>query len=111
MTTNETPKLHKLLNKWTYWFDTATYQPTSGADNTGIEEIFTFDTVEHFWMLQNEIPRMEETVKGASMYLLKSGVSPQPTNFEKQYHKVKFQEKTEPNVVFEKFVCFLSLSI
>ena len=82
-------QLHYLMHEWTYWFDKDDYQQVSGIEEQRIENVFTFETVEHFWTLKKEIPLFSEMKKGSAMYLLKKDISPNGNQLE-QKTKLKF---------------------
>lgn len=70
---------HPLINKWTLWY---TKPPTPGqrgadawADN--LKEVITFDSVEEFWGVYNNIAKATELSQKSDYHLFKQGVRPE----------------------------------
>ena len=102
-----TQELHYLKSRWTFWFDNADYSSVSGMTGQTIDEVYTFETVEHFWGLQTEIPHANQLTRGTRMFVLKKGLKPNLIEDECDT-KMKFQ--VDINVAdksFETLVCFL----
>ncbi|KAJ4307348.1 eukaryotic translation initiation factor 4E [Collariella sp. IMI 366227] len=66
---------HPLLNRWTLWFT----KPASGkGDNWNdlLKEVITFESVEEFWGVYNNIAHVSELALKADYHLFKEGVRP-----------------------------------
>lgn len=70
---------HPLINKWTLWY---TKPPTPGqrgaeawADN--LKEVISFDSVEEFWGVYNNIAKATELSQKSDYHLFKHGVRPE----------------------------------
>ncbi|KAJ6792571.1 eukaryotic translation initiation factor [Iris pallida] len=71
----ETPSApHKLERKWTFWFDKPKQQ--GAAWGTSLREVYTFDTVEEFWCLYDQIFRPSKLPANADFHCFKSGIEP-----------------------------------
>lgn len=46
--TNRAP--HKLERRWTFWFDNQSKPKQGAAWGSSMKKIYTFDTVEEFWV-------------------------------------------------------------
>ncbi|KAI1749618.1 translation initiation factor eIF 4e-like domain-containing protein [Xylaria castorea] len=67
---------HPLQNKWTLWFT----KPSSGkGDNWNdlLKEVITFDSVEEFWGIYNNIAPVSELAMKSDYHLFKEGVRPE----------------------------------
>ncbi|KAG6759184.1 hypothetical protein NC652_025126 [Populus alba x Populus x berolinensis] len=53
--TIEKPLPHKLERKWTFWFDNQSKPNQGAAWGTSLRKIYSFDTVEEFWCLYEQI--------------------------------------------------------
>ncbi|KAL7269115.1 eukaryotic translation initiation factor 4E [Rhizina undulata] len=68
---------HPLMNKWTLWF---TKPPTTkGGDNWQdcLKEVVTFDSVEEFWGVYNNITKTSDLAIRSDYHLFKAGVRPE----------------------------------
>ncbi|KAL8486691.1 hypothetical protein ACS0TY_023401 [Phlomoides rotata] len=64
---------HRLERKWTFWFD----NPKQGAAwGSTLRKAYTFDTVEEFWCLYDQIFRPSKFPANAEFHLFKTGVEP-----------------------------------
>ncbi|KAE8708765.1 Eukaryotic translation initiation factor isoform 4E-2 [Hibiscus syriacus] len=54
---------HKLERKWTFWFDNQS-------------KVYTFDTVEEFWCLYDQILKPSNFPGNADFHLFKAGIEP-----------------------------------
>ncbi|EOR03733.1 hypothetical protein E3P92_03358 [Wallemia ichthyophaga] len=68
---------HPLFNAWTLWFDNPS-KKSSGAHNwlDDTKEVITFDSVEEFWGLYNNILPPTHLPQKANYYLFKRGIRP-----------------------------------
>ncbi|KAI5791955.1 translation initiation factor eIF 4e-like domain-containing protein [Geopyxis carbonaria] len=67
---------HPLMNKWTLWFT----KPPSGKGenwNDMLKEVVTFDSVEEFWGIYNNITKTSELSLKSDYHLFKEGVRPE----------------------------------
>ncbi|ORY57198.1 translation initiation factor eIF 4e-like domain-containing protein [Pseudomassariella vexata] len=67
---------HPLQNKWTLWFT----KPSSGkGDNWNdlLKEVITFNSVEEFWGIYNNIAPVSELALKSDYHLFKEGVRPE----------------------------------
>ncbi|KAL8998238.1 MAG: hypothetical protein Q9169_002642 [Polycauliona sp. 2 TL-2023] len=67
---------HPLMNEWTLWFT----KPPSGKDhnwNDLLKEVVTFDSVEEFWGIYNNITPVSELALKSDYHLFKKGVRPE----------------------------------
>ncbi|XP_065862993.1 eukaryotic translation initiation factor [Euphorbia lathyris] len=67
---------HKLERKWTFWFDNQSKPKQGAAWGTSLRNIFTFDTVEEFWCLYDQIFKPSKLTANADFHLFKAGVEP-----------------------------------
>lgn len=66
---------HPLAHQWTLWFT----KPPSGKQdwNELLKEVITFDTVEEFWGIYNNITPASELAQKSDYHLFKRGVRPE----------------------------------
>ncbi|XP_057783539.1 eukaryotic translation initiation factor isoform X2 [Salvia miltiorrhiza] len=68
---------HKLERKWTFWFDNQSKPKQGGAAwGSSLRKGYTFDTVEEFWCLYDQIFRPSKFPANADFHLFKAGVEP-----------------------------------
>uniref|UniRef100_A0A6B2LI50 EIF-4F 25 kDa subunit n=1 Tax=Arcella intermedia TaxID=1963864 RepID=A0A6B2LI50_9EUKA len=67
---------HPLQSRWCWWYDN--YNGKTDIKNFGdsMIKIFTFDTVEDFWCLWNNIKGANELVPGSNYHVFKEGIQP-----------------------------------
>ncbi|KAI9706675.1 MAG: eukaryotic translation initiation factor 4E [Candelina mexicana] len=67
---------HPLMNTWTLWF---TKPPSGKGDNWNelLKEVVTFDSVEEFWGIYNNITPTSELALKSDYHLFKRGVRPE----------------------------------
>ncbi|KAH0444205.1 eukaryotic translation initiation factor 4e-1 [Colletotrichum kahawae] len=67
---------HPLQNKWTLWF---TKPPSGKGDNWNdlLKEVITFNSVEEFWGVYNNIAPVSELALKSDYHLFKAGVRPE----------------------------------
>ncbi|KAI0023740.1 translation initiation factor eIF 4e-like domain-containing protein [Xylariomycetidae sp. FL0641] len=86
---------HPLQNKWTLWFT----KPSSGkGDNWNelLKEVITFNSVEEFWGIYNNISPVSELALKSDYHLFKEGVRPEwedPQNKHGGKWSYQFKEK------------------
>eukprot|EP01127_Copromyxa_protea_P007920 TRINITY_DN17_c0_g1_i1.p1 TRINITY_DN17_c0_g1~~TRINITY_DN17_c0_g1_i1.p1 ORF type:complete len:188 (-),score=35.68 TRINITY_DN17_c0_g1_i1:73-636(-) len=67
---------HQLNDDWTWWFTNPTKRQTRESWGESLKEIYTFDTVEDFWSLWNNIKGSHELPEQCTYHLFKKGVEP-----------------------------------
>lgn len=73
---------HPLYNIWTLWFDNPSHKSASAGkgskDSWGedLNKVVSFDSVEEFWGLYNNIIPPSELPQKANYYLFKEGIKP-----------------------------------
>ncbi|KAI9890134.1 MAG: eukaryotic translation initiation factor 4E [Vezdaea aestivalis] len=92
---------HPLANPWTLWF---TKPPTSKDTNWNdlLKEVITFDSVEQFWGIHNNIAEVSELAVKSDYHLFKSGVRPEwedPQNKHGGKWAYTFKEKKQAQSV------------
>lgn len=67
---------HPFQNKWTLWF---TKPPSGKGDNWNdlLKEVITFDSVEEFWGVYNNVAHVSELPQKSDYHLFKAGVRPE----------------------------------
>ncbi|KAK6361766.1 eukaryotic translation initiation factor 4E [Orbilia blumenaviensis] len=96
---------HPLMNKWTLWF---TRPPTAGvkSDNQwadSLKEVVSFDSVEEFWGIYNNITKTSELALKSDYHLFKAGIRPEwedPSN--KNGGKWAYQFKDKKTVPIDE---------
>ncbi|XP_012828606.1 PREDICTED: eukaryotic translation initiation factor isoform 4E-2-like [Erythranthe guttata] len=67
---------HRLERKWSFWFDNQS-KPKQGATwGASLRKVYTFDTVEEFWCLYDQIFRPSKFTGNADFHLFRAGVEP-----------------------------------
>ncbi|KAG0462614.1 hypothetical protein HPP92_021090 [Vanilla planifolia] len=67
---------HPLEHSWTFWYDNASGKSKQIAWGSSIRLIHTFNTVEDFWSLYNNIHHPSKLVNGADLYCFKHKIEP-----------------------------------
>lgn len=72
---------HPLYNTWTLWFDNPSHKSATSKgskDSWGedLNKVVTFDSVEEFWGLYNNVVPPSELPQKANYYLFKEGIKP-----------------------------------
>ncbi|KAK9146209.1 hypothetical protein Sjap_006112 [Stephania japonica] len=73
---SETQIPHRLERKWTFWFDNQSNPKPGAAWGTSLRQMYTFDTVEEFWCLYDQIFRPSKLTANAEFHMFKSGIEP-----------------------------------
>ncbi|KAL9401326.1 hypothetical protein Peur_005175 [Populus x canadensis] len=68
------PQPHKLERKWTFWFDNQSKQ--GAAWGTCLRKVYSFDTVEEFWCLYEQVFKPSKLPGNADFHLFKDGIEP-----------------------------------
>ncbi|KAK3310237.1 translation initiation factor eIF 4e-like domain-containing protein [Chaetomium strumarium] len=91
---------HPLSNRWTLWFT----KPASGkGDNWNdlLKEVITFESVEEFWGVYNNIAPVSELALKSDYHLFKEGVRPEwedPQNKHGGKWSYQFKDKRSVNI-------------
>jgi len=67
---------HPLQNRWTWWYDNPGKKTSQGNWGEFLKPIMTFDTVEDFWRLYNNIVPASKLVSGSDYHLFKEHIEP-----------------------------------
>lgn len=67
---------HPLHNSWTMWYDNPGKRTNMGNWSQNLKEIVTFDTVEDFWGVFNNVSKATQLTSGSSYHLFKKGIKP-----------------------------------
>lgn len=67
---------HPLEHKWTLWFDNPSGKQKQDTWGSSLRSVYTFDTVEDFWCLYNNIKPPSWVSSGADFHLFKKGIEP-----------------------------------
>jgi translation initiation factor 4E len=67
---------HPLTNKWVLWYDCPNKKITSQNWIENIKQIHTFNTLEEFWGIYNNILKPSSLSYGSNYYLFKNGIKP-----------------------------------
>ena len=73
---------HILQTEWSLWYQDPTTMSTTYGDN--IKEIYSFQSVENFWRLYNNIIKATELKPSSSYYLFRKGILPQWEDIQNQ---------------------------
>ncbi|CAN1841255.1 Eukaryotic translation initiation factor isoform 4E [Linum perenne] len=75
-TPESSPQPHKLERKWTFWFDNQSKPKQGAAWGTSLRSVYTFDTVEEFWCLYEQVFQPSKLPAQADFHLFRAGVEP-----------------------------------
>ncbi|KAG8091894.1 hypothetical protein GUJ93_ZPchr0012g19813 [Zizania palustris] len=67
---------HKLQRQWAFWFDIQSKPKPGAAWGSSLRKAYTFDTVEDFWCMYDQIFRPSKLTVNADFHLFKAGVEP-----------------------------------
>eukprot|EP01097_Dermamoeba_algensis_P002688 TRINITY_DN2065_c0_g1_i1.p1 TRINITY_DN2065_c0_g1~~TRINITY_DN2065_c0_g1_i1.p1 ORF type:complete len:232 (-),score=42.46 TRINITY_DN2065_c0_g1_i1:316-1011(-) len=67
---------HPLQNRWTMWYDNPGKKATQQSWHEHLKQILTFDTVEDFWRLFNNVVPASRLMSGSNYHLFKENVEP-----------------------------------
>ncbi|KAJ3091232.1 hypothetical protein HK102_001250 [Quaeritorhiza haematococci] len=67
---------HPLGSRWTLWFDRLDKKATQRNWDENLRNLITFDTVEDFWAVYNNVIKASELAQGSNYHLFKEGVRP-----------------------------------
>ncbi|KAI3984695.1 hypothetical protein MKX01_039312 [Papaver californicum] len=69
-------KPNRLDRKWTLWCDNQSKPKQGAAWGSSLRKVFTFDSVEDFWCLYDQIIKPSKLVGHADFHLFRDGVEP-----------------------------------
>lgn len=69
-------KKHPLETKWTLWFDNPNGKQKQTTWGQTLRAVYTFDTVEDFWCLYNNIIPPSRLSYGSDLHLFREGIEP-----------------------------------
>ncbi|KAE8711834.1 Eukaryotic translation initiation factor isoform 4E-2 [Hibiscus syriacus] len=75
-TTGAEKQPHKLERKWAFWFDNQSKPKQGAAWGITLRKVYTFDTVEEFWCLYDQIFKPSKLPGNADFHLFKAGIEP-----------------------------------
>jgi len=67
---------HPLQNRWTMWYDNPGKKATQQSWAENLKPILTFDTVEDFWRLFNNVVPASKLTSGSNYHLFKENIEP-----------------------------------
>jgi len=67
---------HPLQNRWTLWYDNPGKKTNSSTWGASLKRVVTFDTVEDFWRIFNNIRPATKLVLGSNYHLFKDHIEP-----------------------------------
>ncbi|KAG0228129.1 eukaryotic translation initiation factor 4E [Actinomortierella wolfii] len=67
---------HPLNNAWTLWFDNPGKKANDRNWMQSLKELITFDTVEDFWGVYNNVVKADQLAIGSNYHLFKQGIKP-----------------------------------
>ncbi|OIW18250.1 hypothetical protein TanjilG_00354 [Lupinus angustifolius] len=67
---------NKLERQWTFWLDNQSKTKQGAAWGSSLRKIYTFDTVQEFWCLYDQIFKPSKLVGNVDFHLFKTGVEP-----------------------------------
>eukprot|EP00002_Diphylleia_rotans_P037152 TRINITY_DN8276_c0_g1_i1.p1 TRINITY_DN8276_c0_g1~~TRINITY_DN8276_c0_g1_i1.p1 ORF type:complete len:261 (-),score=40.60 TRINITY_DN8276_c0_g1_i1:51-833(-) len=73
---NQEPDLHPLQHKWILYFDYRSKKLTTESWKDSIKMISEINSVENFWRLQNNLPRLDKLHNGSTYHFFKCGIFP-----------------------------------
>ncbi|CAL5413631.1 unnamed protein product [Camellia sinensis] len=72
----ETKQPHRLERKWTFWVDNQSKPKQGAAWGSALRKVYTFETVEEFWCLYDQIFKPSKFPANADFHLFKAGIEP-----------------------------------
>ncbi|CAG8572096.1 24784_t:CDS:2 [Dentiscutata erythropus] len=67
---------HPLFTSWTLWFDNPGKKANTASWSQNLKELITFDSVEEFWGVYNNVVKASELSAGSNYHLFKKGIKP-----------------------------------
>ncbi|EEY66427.1 eukaryotic initiation factor 4E, putative [Phytophthora infestans T30-4] len=75
-TVNEVATKHPLQNRWVLWYDNPKKRHSTESWEENLKNVYTFNTVEDFWCLYNNILAPTKLSIGSNYHLFKEGIRP-----------------------------------
>lgn len=75
-TVSDTAAKHPLQNRWVLWYDNPKKRHSTESWEENLKNVYTFDTVEDFWCLYNNILVPTKLSIGSNYHLFKEGIRP-----------------------------------
>jgi len=75
---------HPLQNSWTLWYDNPGKKASQDTWELSLKKVYTFNTVEDFWALFNQIKPTSKLGHGANYHLFKDGIEPKWEDIQNQ---------------------------
>jgi translation initiation factor 4E len=67
---------HPLQHSWTLWYDCPSRKVSHSNWHENLKKLITFDTVEDFWGVYNNILKPSQISAGSNFHLFKAGIEP-----------------------------------
>ncbi|KAE9617593.1 hypothetical protein Lal_00034891 [Lupinus albus] len=67
---------NKLERQWTFWFDNQSKPKQGAAWGSSLRKVYTFDSVQEFWCLYDQIFKPSKLAGNADFHLFKTGIEP-----------------------------------
>lgn len=67
---------HPLHNAWTLWYDNPGKRNNQSTWQANLKELITFDCVEDFWGVYNNVVKASDLPIGATYHFFKAGIKP-----------------------------------
>ncbi|XP_074301983.1 eukaryotic translation initiation factor-like [Silene latifolia] len=72
----ETAKQAHKLERWAFWYDNQSNPKQGAAWGSSLKKAYTFDTVEEFWCLYDQIFKPSKLITNADFHLFKAEIEP-----------------------------------
>ncbi|XP_057459579.1 eukaryotic translation initiation factor-like [Actinidia eriantha] len=72
----EGKQAQRLERQWTFWLDNQSKPKQGAAWGSSLRKVYTFDTVQDFWCLYDQIFKPSKFPANADFHLFKTGVEP-----------------------------------
>ncbi|KAG6976797.1 hypothetical protein JG688_00001003 [Phytophthora aleatoria] len=76
VTVNDVATKHPLQNRWVLWYDNPKKRNSNESWEENLKNVYTFNTVEDFWCLYNNILAPTKLSIGSNYHLFKEGIRP-----------------------------------
>ncbi|CAI5709209.1 unnamed protein product [Hyaloperonospora brassicae] len=73
---NDMATKHPLQNRWVLWYDNPKKRNSTESWEENLKNVYTFNTVEDFWCLYNNILAPTKLSIGSNYHLFKDGIRP-----------------------------------
>jgi len=101
---------HPLMHRWTLWF---TKPPSGKSDNWNdlLKDVVTFDSVEEFWGVYNNITPTSELALKSDYHLFKKGIRPEWEDVQNKHGgKWAYQFRDKKNVQIDELWLHIMLA-